>query len=565
MLCENPQCGKNFEISDRERRMLSEVNVSPETIRLCPQCREQRRLAFRNERNFFRRLCDISGKSIFSVYRPESFVKVWSKDIWWSDSFNALEYGREFDFNRPFFEQFYELMRAVPHPAVLQTNNQNADFANDANDNRNCYHVFASDRSINCHYGSFIDCRDCLDCEDLLKCDLCAHCAYCDTSFSLVECSYVSGSSNCFFSANLVNCHNCIFCIGLQNKKNCIFNVEVGPETFETFLLQRQLHRRKYYENAKRLFLAHLETNPQRFMFLLRTQNSTGDRLINAVDCDNCYLLDNAVNCSNCFYGIDIKDCLDCTVVYYGVEKSYELNTVLYGGYNFVGIFSNHTSSSFYFSHCYNSQDLFGCVGVRGQRHCIFNKSYSESDYSKLKAKIIEHMKDTGEWGQFFPIWMSPFNYNESVAQLHFPLSEDQFREIHSHYTTHWPAPSEVTLNWQRGTLDAISNQHSVPDDSLIGCSNEDIISGVYFCTSSGNPFRIISQELIIYQKLKIALPDRCFSERYKDKLQRYPKRTLHSRHCQQCGISLRTCFSEADPRVILCEECYRRYINAAE
>jgi hypothetical protein len=31
-------------------------------------------------------------------------------------------------------------------------------------------------------------------------------------------------------------------------------------------------------------------------------------------------------------------------------------------------------------------------------------------------------MQTTGEWGQFFPLWLSPFAYNESLAADYFPL-----------------------------------------------------------------------------------------------------------------------------------------------
>ena len=35
-------------------------------------------------------------------------------------------------------------------------------------------------------------------------------------------------------------------------------------------------------------------------------------------------------------------------------------------------------------------------------------------------------MKKTGEWGQFFPAGISPFPYNDSLAQDYFPLTKDE-------------------------------------------------------------------------------------------------------------------------------------------
>ncbi len=38
-------------------------------------------------------------------------------------------------------------------------------------------------------------------------------------------------------------------------------------------------------------------------------------------------------------------------------------------------------------------------------------------------------MRTTGAWGEFFPTWLSPFGYDETVAHEYFPLSESDVRE----------------------------------------------------------------------------------------------------------------------------------------
>lgn len=56
-----------------------------------------------------------------------------------------------------------------------------------------------------------------------------------------------------------------------------------------------------------------------------------------------------------------------------------------------------------------NGEHLFGCCGLKKAHHCIFNKAYSISEYETLCSKIVDHMKSTGEWGEFFPHELSPF------------------------------------------------------------------------------------------------------------------------------------------------------------
>ena len=70
-------------------------------------------------------------------------------------------------------------------------------------------------------------------------------------------------------------------------------------------------------------------------------------------------------------------------------------------------------------------EDCFGCIGLKKRKYCIFNKQYSKEEYFELKDRIIEYMRGTKEYGEFFPIEMSPFPYNITMAQRFFPLTKD--------------------------------------------------------------------------------------------------------------------------------------------
>jgi hypothetical protein len=73
---------------------------------LCPDCRQQRRLSFRNERKLYKRKCDATGKDIISIYSPDKPYTVYHQDYWWSDAWEPMDYGRDFDFSRSAIEQF---------------------------------------------------------------------------------------------------------------------------------------------------------------------------------------------------------------------------------------------------------------------------------------------------------------------------------------------------------------------------------------------------------------------------------------------------------------------------
>ena len=50
---------------------------------LCPEERQRRRLAFRNERKLYHRKCDKTGNQIISIYSPDKPYTVYDQKVWW--------------------------------------------------------------------------------------------------------------------------------------------------------------------------------------------------------------------------------------------------------------------------------------------------------------------------------------------------------------------------------------------------------------------------------------------------------------------------------------------------
>src|SRR5687767_8082767 len=108
--CQN--CKTDFTIEPDDFGFYEKMNVPPPTF--CPECRLQRRLAWRNERGLHSRECDLCKKKILSVYGNESKVSTYCDKCWWGDEWDALEYGLEINFSKPFLSQFFELFHKVP-------------------------------------------------------------------------------------------------------------------------------------------------------------------------------------------------------------------------------------------------------------------------------------------------------------------------------------------------------------------------------------------------------------------------------------------------------------------
>src|SRR3989344_2546768 len=144
--------------------------------RRCHQCLLAQRLAFRNERTLYKRKCDAPGHSeeIISNYAPDAQCPVYDIKFWWSDEWDPMDAGREYDFSKPFFAQLKELSRKVPSVALLNLNAVNSDYCNFTTDNKNCYLVFGGDFNEDCSYSTFnFVSKDVLDTYFVNKCELC--------------------------------------------------------------------------------------------------------------------------------------------------------------------------------------------------------------------------------------------------------------------------------------------------------------------------------------------------------------------------------------------------------
>ena len=109
-------CTKEFTIEPDDFGFYEQMKVPPPAW--CPQCRLLRRLNWIGYRILYKRKCDFTGEDIITFYHPDVSCKVYKQDIWWSDKWDPKSYGRDYDFSRPFFEQYKELLDEVPRASL---------------------------------------------------------------------------------------------------------------------------------------------------------------------------------------------------------------------------------------------------------------------------------------------------------------------------------------------------------------------------------------------------------------------------------------------------------------
>ncbi|MFA4930958.1 MAG: hypothetical protein WC570_03795 [Patescibacteria group bacterium] len=597
------QCSVQFQIPDSDREFLDKMAPTFDNKKypipvptLCPQCRQRRRLAFRNDWCLYKRKSDKSGKEILSIFSPDKPYKVYGLHEWWADDWEATQYGREYDFNRDFFQQWKELQMVVPRLALyVDEASENCDFCNQITMSKDCYMAFGSTSNERCYYGSRMNySKDCMDCLFAMKSEGCYQCV---DVFSCYNLRYGQNCSNCadsWFLYNCRGCQDCLFCLNLQNKSHCIFNEQYTKEEYEKKKAELRLYLWSNIEKYRQQFAEWVKKFPHRFAQLIGTENVTGDNVENAKDCRAVFDGNNLENVSYAMFVNDTRDSRDVNYACDGTEWNYEVCT--------TGVSASHVLFSldiwpnvanlYYCDSCSNgTRDCFGCIGLRGKQYCILNKQYSKEEYEKLVGKIIEQMTMAGEWGEFFPIGLSPFGYNESLGDDFMPMTKEGASKIGANwldkdyglkYDGPFYEPHEDVRKYNPAFATATAGKASEEIDKAL--------QGIIKCEVTGRPFRLISQEVRFCIRHGVPLPRVIPRQRHQDRLAMRNKRVLYSRQCMceekgsgnkdqgssggcthegRCGNHFETTFTPAGAKAmageagvkVYCEQCYQKLI----
>ena len=245
---------------------------------------------------------------------------------------------------------------------------------------------------------------------------------------------------------------------------------------------------------------------------------------------------------------------------------------------NKCSYFIKNSARVYYSYNCTTCSDIFGCVGLRNKQYCILNRQYAKEEYEALVSKMIKHMGTlpyvdamgrTYRYGEFFPTELSPFAYNEAIAQEYFPLTKEQtlakgyrWREPEARQYAVTKKPDHLP-DHVRDVTDSILNE-------TIGCAHEGKCTEQ--CTTA---FKIIPQELQFYRRMNLPLPRLCPNCRHYERLkQRNPLKLWH-RQCMcdykvyqntvkqphhpegRCPNEFETSYAPDRKEIVYCEQCY--------
>jgi len=545
------KCEQEFIVDQNDYIFYDRMKVPvPEN---CPTCRQQQRMLFRNFKTLYKRPSSKSGEMIISMYNPDVPFPVWDIHEWWADDWSASDYALDLDLSIPFIRQLNELMNKVPHFAMMNTKSENCEYSNMTYGSKNCYLVFGCVEDENCDYGHIVwNSIDCADNLYLNKSELCYECIDCLGSNKL---RYSQECESCVDSIGLYDCRgctNCIGCVGLRQQSYQIFNNQVTKEEYQEFLKKHPLN----FSESIKFILEERESlrkkMPARAIFGSHNSNVSGDHIYNSHNVEQSFDINNGENSRYCYTSRKTIESYDVSFnpdIEYGYQTLASMRSN-----NLIGTHLVYDSSySYYSDACNNLKNCFGCVSLRNKQYCILNKQYTKEEYEKLVPKIIDNMKASGDWGNFFPVWMSSFGYNESIANEYMSLSKDEalvqgFK---------WRDDIPHTRGQENCDYDDLPKDPDMYNE-------EELLNKILKCESCGNNYKFIGREITFYKRMKLSIPSKCFNCRHQSRMNARNPRILNEVKCFSCGeITMTTYPKEKHNQYkIYYEECYKKEIN---
>jgi len=555
---------KPFLISDQEQTFISNITFQfgsksfqfplPD---ISPDERMRQRTSHRNEQNMYWNTSAVDGTPLLSIYSADKPCKVYSQDYWFSDNWDPTDYAKEYDFHRPFFEQFYELSKSVPKANMVTMNNENSDYSTGTGFCKNCYLINSAEYVEDSYYGKLLqNCKNIVDSSYIYDSEICYQC------FNLrkcYDCKYTynsQNSSNCNFSDNLTGCKNCFLCTNLTNAEYFFMNKKLSKEDYESKI--KEYTGYKGIQNALQEFTILRQSRIYKYSNTINSEKCSGDFIRGSKNCTDCYDMTDGEDCKYVQVGLGCKDVYDCSNMYVNPELSYQVLGVIETNNVHFSLYIFTSNDILYSENLYSCKNCFGCSGMRNKQYCILNKQYTKEAYEELTPRIIEHMKQdendsamnpsrtSGSWGRFFPSRYSMFSYNETLANDYLPLTKEQ--------------AEERGLTWKKDLGIIPEIKESIDGASLsdtISEVDDSILNKTILCEETSRPYKIVSQELKFYRLHNLPLPRKHPDVRHQERMTLRNPRKLWDRKCMKCGKDIKTTYAPDKPETIYCEECY--------
>jgi hypothetical protein len=559
--CQN--CKNNFVVEQEDFNFYEKIKVPPPTW--CPRCRMLRRMSFGNLFKFYKKPCEKCKKETICLYPKNRTDRMYCNECWWKDDWDGTEYGMDYDFNRPFFEQLIELRKKSIFVALesLHPSNVNTKYTNNASYQKNCFMTIYADYDEHCAYtrGTYRN-KDCLDCFRSIESELCYECVGIKKCFRCFWSEELENCVDCSFCQSCYGCNNCVGCVNLRNGSFFIFNEKYTKEEYFKKLEEMKLdvyeNQQKMKKEAEEFWL---KAPKREYHGNSLNKNVVGEYIYESKNTLDSYMVTGAEDSRYVQY-LSIpgtRDCYDYTGWGAGSSLLYECYIVGEGAYNnkFCAECWPEARDLEYCFYCIQGKDCFGCVNLKRKQYCILNKQYSKEEYQKLKEKIIFDMKNNPwknkvghlyAYGEFLPPELSPFGYNETMSYEYDPITKNE--------------AEKTGYNW----YDIVIPKYDITYKSELLPKTfketpQNITKEVIQCSSCEKAYNINIIEMELLKSYNQPIPHSCPSCRYERRFNRNNLPVSYNRNCAKCEKAIKTPYAPEKPEIIYCEKCYQQEV----
>jgi hypothetical protein len=362
--------------------------------------------------------------------------------------------------------------------------------------------------------------------------------------------------------------------MGLRNKQYCIFNEQYSKEGYFKEIEKLNIKSYTSLKDIESKFFELKKKLPHKYATIVQSVNVTGNDISKAKNCHDCFSI--SIDMENCAYAYILdrsKEVFDISMGYL-LDFSYEGLSTLEGNNMRMSNTSWGSHDGTYVDNCHTCGEVFGCVGLHNKQYCILNKQYTKEEYKKLLPKIIKQINDQSyidnknivyKYGEFFPPNLSPFCYNETIAQEYFPLSKEEALERGYKWKEKEKRDYVIEIKIQ-DIPDNIENTKDYIVGKVLECEHKGTCKEQ--CTEA---FKIIGAELQFYKRMNLPIPHLCPNCRYYQRSkQRNPLKLWHREcmcdkkthtHKGKCEVEFETSYSPDRPEIVYCEKCYQQEV----
>ncbi|MDA1038388.1 MAG: hypothetical protein O2877_01725 [bacterium] len=496
-----------------------------------------------------------TGEPLVSTTHPATGVKVLPDAEWFNRDF--VELGVDVDIARSIHDQLYELSRVVPLAAhynyVLPENS----LAFISFGDQDSYFVLAckSKRTYYAMNGDNIeDSAEIVLSENIRNSYNVVH------SKRIFNCRFVRESFDCMNSDFIFDCRNTEFCFGAtnqRNKKYLWFNEQLSEEEWEQRFADVDLSSWKVREEYLKKFQDLVADSVWPENFNLNTENCTGEYIQDSTNVKESYYINSGcrdlTSCTFAF-GLQSHDCAYMAAPIGSSDCYYGIGANECSGAKFALSIVSRCIDVEFCSSCFDCENLFGCVGLRKKKFCIFNKQYTEEEYWKKLDEIKSSMLERGEYGDFPSMKHSTQHWSGSGAKLVYDATEEECLKLgaaefeSSSMGAEGPEIDRASIRKMDGIPDTA-------DDTLLGSP--------YFDDQFGRRYGYLKPELALYTKLKIAPPRSHPTRRIYELYDEMNKAVYKEDTCKKCSKNLTVALNKKyTERNIYCMTCYLEFLE---